>query len=86
MTGNYSRHRSAELDSYIEQYITAIPRSERLQALARFVRYQSDVLPSMGLFYQVDSALIAQRIQGVTANGRRATQAWNVEQWELAKP
>jgi len=83
--GNFSRHRSAELDSYLEQFITTIPRVERLQALARVARYESDILPSMGLFYQVDSALIADRIQGVTANGRRATQAWNVEQWDLAR-
>lgn len=81
--GNFSRHRSPELDSYLEQFITTIPRTERLQALARVARYESDILPSMGLFYQVDSALIADRIQGVTANGRRATQAWNVEQWDL---
>ncbi len=81
--GNFSRHRSPELDSYLEQFITTIPRAERLQALARVAHYESDMLPSMGLFYQVDSALFADRIQGVTANGRRATQAWNVEQWDI---
>jgi peptide/nickel transport system substrate-binding protein len=85
VTGNYSRHRSAELDSYIEKFITTIPRTERLQALARIAHYESDILPSMGLFYQVDTALIADRIQEVTANGRRATQAWNVEQWDLTR-
>lgn len=83
VTGNYSRHRSAELDSYIEQYITTIPRSERLQALARFAHYESDLLPTLGLFYQVDTSLISDRIQGVTTMGRRASQAWNVEQWDL---
>ncbi len=83
--GNFSRHRSAELDSYLEQFITTIPRTERLQALARIAHYESDILPSMGLFYQVDSALIGDRIQGVTSNGRRATQAWNVEHWDLIR-
>ena len=83
--GNYSRHRSAELDSYVEKYITTIPRTERPQALARIAHYESDILPSMGLFYQVDSTLIADRIKGVTSNGRRATQAWNVEQWDLTQ-
>lgn len=83
--GNFSRHRSAELDAYLEQFITTIARAERLQALARIAHYESDLLPSMGLFYQVDSALIADRIQGVTSNGRRATQAWNVEQWDLIR-
>jgi len=81
--GNFSRHRSAELDSYLEQYIGTIPRAERLQALARVAHYESDVLPSMGLFYQVDSSLIANTLQGVTGNGRRATQAWNVEAWTV---
>jgi peptide/nickel transport system substrate-binding protein len=85
VTGNYARHRSAELDSYIEQYVTTIPQMERLQALARIARYESDILPMMGLFYQVDTALIANRIQNVTANGRRATQAWNVEQWDVTR-
>ena len=82
--GNYSRLRSPELDSYIEQYITTIPRIERLQALARIAHFESDLLPSMGLFYQVDTALFADRLQGITANGRRATQAWNAEQWDTA--
>jgi hypothetical protein len=82
---NQSRHRSAELDSYIEQYITTIPRTERLQALARFAYYQSDILPSLGLFYQVDATVIADRIQGVTTIGRGASQAWNVEQWDLTR-
>jgi ABC-type transport system substrate-binding protein len=81
--GNYSRLRSPELDSYIEQYITTIPRIERLQALARIAHFESDLLPSMGLFYQVDTALFADKIQGMTANGRRATQAWNAEQWDM---
>jgi peptide/nickel transport system substrate-binding protein len=85
VTGNQSRHRSPELDSYIEQYVTTIPLTERLQALARFAHYQSDILPSMGLFYQVESTVIANRIQGVTTMGRHASQAWNVEQWELTR-
>jgi len=38
----------------------------------------------MGLFYQVDTALFADRLHGITANGRRATQAWNAEQWDTA--
>jgi ABC-type transport system substrate-binding protein len=85
VTGNYARYRSPELDSFIEQYITTIPRTERLQSLARIAHYESDILPMMGLFYQVDTTLIANRIQGVTAVGRRASQAWNVEQWDLAR-
>jgi peptide/nickel transport system substrate-binding protein len=85
VTGNYARHRSAELDSYIEQFITTIPRAERLQALARIAHYESDVLPILGLFYQVDASLSAERIQGVNAGGRRATQAWNVEQWDIVQ-
>jgi peptide/nickel transport system substrate-binding protein len=85
VTGNQSRHRSPELDSYIEQYVTTIPLTERLQALARFAHYQSDILPSMGLFYQVESTVIANRIQGVTTMGRHTSQAWNVEQWELTR-
>jgi peptide/nickel transport system substrate-binding protein len=85
VTGNYARYRNPELDSYIEQYITTIPRIERLQALGRNARHESDMLPSLGLFYQVDAALIADRLQNVYSLGRRASQAWNVEQWDLTK-
>jgi ABC-type transport system substrate-binding protein len=83
VAGNQSRYRSPELDSYIEQYITTIPRTERLQALARFARHQSDILPSIGLFYQVDTTISADRIQGITKMGRQGTQAWNVETWDV---
>ncbi|HEY3115548.1 MAG TPA: ABC transporter substrate-binding protein, partial [Chloroflexota bacterium] len=82
--GNYSRLRSPELDSYIEQYITTIPRDARLQALARVAHFESDLLPSLGLFYQVDTTLLADRLLGIPPNGRRATQAWNVEHWDTA--
>jgi hypothetical protein len=60
-----------------------VPYSERLQVIGRFARYQTDLLPSMGLFYQVDCTLIGGRILGVTGLGREASQAWNAEQWDV---
>jgi hypothetical protein len=85
VSGNYARHRSPELDSYIERFVATIPRTERLQALARIAHYESDVLPMMGLFYQMDASPFADHIRGVTSVGRRASQAWNVEQWDVTR-
>jgi peptide/nickel transport system substrate-binding protein len=81
--GNNSRYRNSELDALLERYIVTIPIAERLQVLARIAHHESEVLPMMGLFYQVDTSLSSNRIRGITPNGRQATQAWNVEEWQL---
>jgi peptide/nickel transport system substrate-binding protein len=83
VTGNNPRYRNRELDSLIEQYVVTIPRPERMRLLAGIVHHLSDQIPSLGLFYVVDTTIHSRRIQGVTGRSERATQAWNVHEWEV---
>ena len=83
--GNNSRLRSPENDGLIERYLTTIPRTERMQALRDFVHFRTDLLPSMGLFYEVDFTLFDERLSNVTARGPRSTQTWNAHEWELRR-
>jgi peptide/nickel transport system substrate-binding protein len=85
VTGNNPRYRNAELDSYIDRYVVTIPRAERMQLLGQIVRHLTDQLPSMGLFYVVDSTVFANRLTNITPRTGLATQAWNAQQWDIAR-
>jgi ABC-type transport system substrate-binding protein len=83
VTGNNPRYRNAELDGLIERYVTTIPRTERLRLLGQIVHHLSDQIPSMGLFYVVDSTIFSKRLQGMTRRTERATNAWNAHEWSV---
>lgn len=80
--GNIARYRNAELDALIERFLVTIPRPDRMQVLAQIVRHQTDQLPTLGLFYQVDSTVFSEKVRNVSPRGEIATQAWNVHTWE----
>lgn len=86
VTGNNARYRNPEFDALLERYITTIPRPERIQTLAQIIRHQTEELTWMGLVYDVDVTLFNGRISNVHARGDRASQAWNVHEWELMRP
>jgi peptide/nickel transport system substrate-binding protein len=81
--GNNSRYRNPEMDRLIETYLTTVPRAERMEALRQLVRFHTDQIPSMALFYEVDFTVYNNRLTGVTARGPTASQAWNAETWDL---
>jgi len=83
VTGNVSRYRNAELDSYIDRYVTTIPRAERLQALEQIVHHQTEQVTQIGLINTVTPTLINNRIENVTGKASRGTEAWNAEQWSV---
>jgi peptide/nickel transport system substrate-binding protein len=83
VTGNNPRYRNPELDGYIDRYVVTIPRAERMQVLGQIAHHLSDQLPSMGLFYVVDSTVYADRLSGITPRTERATQAWNAQEWDI---
>jgi peptide/nickel transport system substrate-binding protein len=81
--GGVSRYRSAELDAWIERYLTTIPMVERMQAMGGMVQHQTENLSQLPLFHGADPTLVSNRLQNVTARGDNFTQAWNVQDWEL---
>ena len=60
-----------------------IPRTERMGLLGQIVHHLSDQIPSLGLFYVVDSTIYSKRIANMTKRTDKATQAWNAEEWDL---
>lgn len=84
VTGNNPRYRNAELDGLIERFVTTIPRADRMQLLGGIVHHLTDQIPSMGLFYVVDSTIYSKKLQGMTRRTERATNAWNAHEWKLA--
>jgi peptide/nickel transport system substrate-binding protein len=83
VTGNNPRYNNAELDSLIDRYAVTIPHPERMALLGQIVHHLSDQIPSLGLFYVVDSTIFSKRISGMTKRTEKATQAWNAEEWDL---
>ena len=83
-TGNNSRFQSPELDSFIDRYITTIPRQERMEALAGVVHVQTENLTQLPLFFGVDPTMVANKLRNVTARGDLWTQAWNAQDWDVA--
>jgi peptide/nickel transport system substrate-binding protein len=83
--GNASRYRSAELDSYIEGFLTTIPREPRLESLAKMVHHQTENLTVMGLLNTVRPTVVSKRLQNVTAVSSRATEPWNVQDWDVTR-
>jgi peptide/nickel transport system substrate-binding protein len=76
---NYSRYANPEYDALIDRYYVTIPEQERAQVLQSIMRHMSEQLNLMGLYYDMDTALIANRINNVSIEG----QGWNAHEWEV---
>jgi peptide/nickel transport system substrate-binding protein len=82
--GNRSRYMNPEFDGLIERYLTTIPPQERTGVLGQIVHHMTDQLTTMGLWYNVGTVMVANRIQGVVPKKtREATETWGVHQWEI---
>jgi len=78
---NYARYVSVELDGLIDQFYATIPRPERVQTLRQIMRYISERLNHMGLFYDGDFMFANKRMQNISGN---ETEIWNVHLWDAA--
>ncbi len=83
-TGNSSRYRNAELDSYINAYSTTIPFDGRMVALGNMVHLMTDQLSVMGLLNTTRPTVLSKRLQNVTGLSSRSTEVWNVESWDVS--
>ncbi len=77
---NRSRFINPEFDGLIDRYLTTIPWNERMRVLGDLVHEISDQLIMMGLFYDVKSFMVANRLTGFTP-ADNAT--WNCETWDV---
>jgi peptide/nickel transport system substrate-binding protein len=82
---NRTRYRNAEWDGALDRWRSTIPSTERTEALGQIVRHMSDQLNIMGLFYDTEPTLIANRVKNVIPNAKElaTTPAWNAHEWDV---
>jgi peptide/nickel transport system substrate-binding protein len=77
--GNRSRYLNPEFDALIEEFNSTIPWAPRMQVLGQIVHHISDQLNAMGLFYDLRTTLVSNRLEHVTAQ----YPTWNAHEWDL---
>ncbi len=81
---NRSRYRNADWDGLLDTYVATIPRAERMDVLGQIVHHMTDQLVWMGLFYNVEATMVANRLANAGSNNTgSSTQAWNAAEWDL---
>jgi peptide/nickel transport system substrate-binding protein len=79
---NYARYVDPELDARIDQFLTTIPRGERVQILGEIMHDISEQLNLLGMFYDADFTFISNRFGNI---GARETTAWDIHLWEAKR-
>jgi peptide/nickel transport system substrate-binding protein len=73
---NYSRYQNTELDGLLDKYLSTIPRGPRMDALRAVVRFMTDQLNIMTLYYNASPTMVSNRLQNVGAD-----PSWNAQEW-----
>jgi len=76
--GNRQRYADPQLDAIIDRYLTAIPQTQRTEALKDAVRLTSDQLIYMGGIFDAPIRLIAHRVKNVPAG-----IGWQSHEWDV---
>lgn len=81
---NHPRYMNAEFDALLDRYYTTIPLRDRTRVLGQIINHTTERLTLMGLFYDVEPVLIANRLSNVAASkARESTPVWNADQWDI---
>jgi len=80
---NRTRYINPEFDALLTRYFTTIPIRERAAVFGDIVNHMTDQVIVLGLFYDMDSTVISDRLVNVGPRQIGSTQARNVEQWDV---
>jgi peptide/nickel transport system substrate-binding protein len=80
---NRTRYINPEFDALLNRYFTTIPIRERAEAFDDVIHHMTDQAIVLGLFYDMDSTVIADRLVNVGPRQLGSTQARNTEQWDV---
>jgi peptide/nickel transport system substrate-binding protein len=81
---NRTRYMNPEMDGYIQEYVTTIPRAPRVQVLGKMMHLMTDQVVALGVFYAPEPKLIANRLVNVAAvKNSQADETWNAAQWDI---
>ena len=76
---NHSRYMNPEFDRLVDQYLVTLPWEPRMQLMGQIVAHMTDQLNVMGLFYDLRTTLVNNRVQ----NAGVQVPTWNIHEWEL---
>ncbi|MPZ14008.1 MAG: hypothetical protein GEU73_06225 [Chloroflexi bacterium] len=76
---NRTRYRNAELDGLLDRYYMTIPWNERMGVLRQLVQHLTGQLVAMGVLYDAQPILFANRLVGISA----AQQTANAHEWDI---
>ncbi|MBM2812036.1 MAG: hypothetical protein HW416_2795, partial [Chloroflexi bacterium] len=81
---NRSRYRNTELDASLDRFFGTVRRAEQMQALGDVVHHMTDQLNALGLIFDGDPILMANRVRGVEVpQTGRAAVTWNAQEWDV---
>lgn len=84
--GNYGRYRNAELDRLVELHDVTIPARERMEIFKQIVRFVSDQVLIIGLFYDVEVTVTSSRMKNVQTRNGGFGESWNAHEWHVGLP
>ena len=76
---NRVRYMNPEYDALVDRYLITIPMAERIDVVRQIVHHISDQVPILGLLYDAEPILVANRVPGVDAN----TKGRNAHEWDV---
>lgn len=80
---NRMHYQNTELDGFIDRFYNTIPKQERSQALAGIIRHMTDQVVPLGIYYNTDPTMIANRLLNVAPGAQSSTPAWSSYEWEV---
>jgi len=79
--GNYARYVNPAFDAMLDRFAAAIPRAERMQALAQIVQHQTENLTLLPLFHAVNPTITSERASGFKPGVGNIP--WNAHEWNV---
>jgi len=82
---NYMNYKNPEWDNLLDRFFSTIPYGERTQVLGQIVHMMTDQLLVMGIIYESDPYLVANKIVNMNPphGNVRSPEAWNAHEWDI---
>ncbi len=81
---NMNRYRNADYDRMIESYFVSVPWGDRMEALARIIRHQTEQMILLGMVYTTFPLLMNDRLLNLAApRATGSNTAWNGHLWDV---
>lgn len=76
---NRVRYMNPEYDMLVDRYLATIPMNDRMEVVRQIVRHISEQVPILGLLYDAQPMLLANRLVNVDAS----TDTRNAHEWDV---